>query len=98
MLGSPPPKAGNPVSAFAAHARELIQANQQRPTNQEPPARPPGGDFEPFSPGLPMKSAFAPQPVESPASVDFDDMGLPPDPMDSRVLPPLLLRKREKGK
>ena len=45
-----------------------------------------------------MKSAFSSQPVESPASVDFDEMGLPPDPMDSRVLPPLLLRKREKGK
>lgn len=98
VLGSPPPKAGNPVSAFAAHARELIQANQQRPTNSEPPPRQPGGDFEPFSPGLPMKSAFPSQPVESPASVDFDEMGLPPDPMDSRVLPPLLLRKREKGK
>jgi hypothetical protein len=100
VLGAPPAKPGNPVSAFAAHARELIQASQQRPTNHnESPARPPagGGDFEPFSPGLPIKSSFG-QPAESPASVDFDDLGLPPDPMDSRVLPPLLLRKREKGK
>ena len=100
VLGSPPPKAGAPVSAYAAHARELIQANQQRPQNNEPPPRlGAGSDFEPFSPGLPMKSAFSSgQPVESPASVDFDDLGMPPDPMDSRVLPPMILRKREKGK
>lgn len=100
VLGSPPPKPGSPVNSFAAHARELIQANQQRPSQEmPPPPRQPAGDFEPFSPGLPMKSAFPSQPVESPASVDFDDLGMPPDPsMDARALPPLLLRKREKGK
>jgi hypothetical protein len=79
--------------------RESLQASQQRPA--EAPARLAAQDFEPFSPGLPIKSAYpagGAQPIESPASVDFDEMQLPPDPMDSRILPPLLLRKREKGK
>ena len=98
VLGSPPPKAGSPVSAFAAQVRESLQASQGRP---EAPSRLASPDFEPFSPGLPIKAAYpnaGGQPVESPASVDFDEMQLPPDPMDSRILPPMLLRKRDKGK
>jgi len=103
VLGSPPPKAVNPVSAFAAQVRESLQSSQPRPSEvrNEPPPRAAASEFEPFSPGLPIKAAYPSaggHPVEPPASVDFDEMPLPPDPMDSRILPPLLLRKREKGK
>ncbi len=101
VLGSPPPKPGASVSSYAARATELIQASQNQP-------RPAGGgggedDFQPFSPGLPIKSAFAGpppgRPVESPPALDYDTLPEPPEapPAESR-LPTLFLRNRERPK
>lgn len=97
MLGSPPPKPGVSVADYKTRAQELIQQHQQQP------ARPASsGEFEPFSPGLPIKPAYpnppGNRPVEPPPSIDFDSGGLPPEapPHESRITQAMLLRKREK--
>ena len=87
------------MSSYAARATELIQASQ----NQPRPASGGEDDFQPFSPGLPIKSAFASgppaRPVESPPALDYDTLPEPPEapPAESR-LPTLFLRNRERPK
>lgn len=104
VLGSPPPKPGAPVSSYAARAQELIQAQQQQRAQTEKPRPAAPGEFEPFSPGLPIRSAFPSVPAEPPPSVDFETgfeaLPAPPDVnQESRgAAPPMFLRKREKGK
>lgn len=102
VLGNPPPKPGAAVSSYAARVQEQLQGRAQAadPYASQPPVAPPpaagGGEFQAFSPGLPIRRAAAPAPIESPPAMDYDDM--PPEaPVAESRISPLLLR-REKRK